>query len=93
MANETKQELFDLEAVYDTEIFPLMEQILAICKRERMPMFASFAYRVTEDGTSKCTSHLNFPERLIPAFHEAEQVVRRGPAFLAMTITSGARRG
>jgi hypothetical protein len=43
------------EHVYDEEIFPLMKQILEICKREEIPMFASFEY----DGNSFCRSMIN----------------------------------
>lgn len=38
------------EEVYDEEIAPLMAKILEICKRENMPMFASFAVK-GEDGS------------------------------------------
>ena len=34
----------DKEKVYDEEIHPLMAQIIAICKRENIPMVASFEY-------------------------------------------------
>jgi hypothetical protein len=30
------------EQVYDEQIAPLMKQIIEICKREKMPMFADF---------------------------------------------------
>lgn len=42
----------DKEAVYDAEIFPLMKQIMAICKINQIPMFTTFQY--AED--SFCTS-------------------------------------
>ena len=41
----------NLEAVYDKEISPLMEQILIICKKYNMPMFAEFQY--SNDGFCK----------------------------------------
>lgn len=42
----------DKEAIYDEQIAPLMTQLLDICQREGVPMFASFQY--SEDGF--CTS-------------------------------------
>lgn len=39
----------DLEQVYDDEISPLMSQIIAICKKHEMPMFATFQYKDNED--------------------------------------------
>ena len=42
----------DKEAIYDEQIAPLMTQLLEICQREGVPMFASFQY--SEDGF--CTS-------------------------------------
>ena len=38
----------DKEAIYDEQIAPLMTQLLEICQREGVPMFASFQY--SEDG-------------------------------------------
>lgn len=35
---------YDLEAVYDAEIAPLMAQIIDICRQNDIPMVASFAY-------------------------------------------------
>ncbi|MES0444938.1 MAG: hypothetical protein ABUJ92_00195 [Desulfobacterales bacterium] len=41
----------DLEEVYDNEISPLMKQILDICKKHEMPMFAEFQFN--DDGWCK----------------------------------------
>ncbi len=81
-------EHYDLESVYDNEIAPLMTQILAICKRERMPMMASFQYRDDDDGAALCTSHLQWPERSSDCFREAVRVFRRPLSIMAMTITT-----
>lgn len=35
---------FDREAAYDREIAPLMARIIDVCKREGIPMVASFNY-------------------------------------------------
>lgn len=47
----------DLEGVYDREIAPLMAQIIAVCKREGMPVLASFQYA----DESLCTTWLMPP--------------------------------
>lgn len=65
--SETKK-AFDLEAVYDAEIAPLMAQIIEVCKTHKLPMFATFLYandpESEEDGV--CTTNLMFGERPIP---------------------------
>lgn len=43
------------EQVYDEQISPLMTQLLEVCQREGIPMFASFQYR--DEGF--CTSALS----------------------------------
>ena len=40
------------EAIYDDEIYPLMEQVIAICKRADIPMVANFRL----DGDLACTT-------------------------------------
>jgi hypothetical protein len=35
-------ENFDLEAVYDAEIAPLMEKVIEVCKRNDLPFVAEF---------------------------------------------------
>lgn len=45
----------DKEAIYDEHVAPLMTQLLEVCQREGIPMFASFQY--SEDGF--CTSALS----------------------------------
>lgn len=61
------QEPFDLEAVYDAEIFPLMKQVIEICQKHNLPMFATFMY-VSDDeqGEGFCTSTVLPKERPIP---------------------------
>jgi len=53
------QEAFDLESVYDAEIQPLMEKILAICKEHKLPVFATFLYANDPNGDADyCTTNL-----------------------------------
>lgn len=45
----------DKEAIYDDQIAPLMTQLIEICRREGVPMFASFQY----GDAGFCTSALS----------------------------------
>ena len=53
MPDDEKRELktFDLEAAYDNEISPLMTQVIALCHKHKMPMFATFNYGYDADET------------------------------------------
>lgn len=83
---------FDLEAVYDAEIAPLMTQIIAICQRHNMPMLASFMYQHhhgEDERESYCTTSLGGegnwkPEKII----KATEIIRRNDSFFAaFTVT------
>lgn len=56
---------WDKEAIYDAEIAPLVEQIIAICNRESLPLLLSVVYRESDDTgdgiSSACTTHLPGP--------------------------------
>ncbi|HBC7418503.1 TPA: hypothetical protein KEY88_001161 [Serratia marcescens] len=53
-------EIFDLENVYDEQISPLMQKIIAICQENNMPMIASFAFENCEErNLGCCTTILN----------------------------------
>jgi hypothetical protein len=57
-------ESYDLEAVYDSEIAPLVAQIHEICRRIKMPYVASFAVRRDEAGEyDLCSSALAWADR------------------------------
>jgi hypothetical protein len=50
------------EAVYDAEIEPLMTQIIAVCKREEIPICAIFQYADSgEAGPEFCTTFFTYP--------------------------------
>jgi hypothetical protein len=57
---------WDKEAIYDVEIAPLVDQIIAICKREELPMLLSVVYRHSDDtgdgDTKNCTTHTAGPK-------------------------------
>jgi len=80
---------FNLEAIYDAEIAPLMSKIIDICKEHKLPVFATFLYAndpETEE-TGLCTTNLMFDERPIPTQVSclAGQIVRPIPA-LKLTV-------
>jgi hypothetical protein len=86
---------WDLEAVYDEQIAPLMTKVIAVCKEHGIPMFASFAYARRDDGseegeTAFCTTSLPCAGRPVEALAEAARLVYRNthPSVLAFTITS-----
>lgn len=61
------QEHWDEEAAYDSEIAPLMAQLIAICKAKKIPMLAVFQYCDTEeDGAGFCTTSLPVVGRTAP---------------------------
>ncbi len=60
---------YDLEAVYDAEIAPLMTQIIAICERVNMPVVASFSYRRDAAGEyDLCSTAIGSTDRTPPTF-------------------------
>lgn len=83
------KELFDLESVYDSEISPLMGQIIEICKKHKMPMLCSFAFHNDADkGVGDCTTLLNgFDGRSHEPYALALRAIRSGPSCTAFTIT------
>lgn len=62
------------ESVYDREVNPLMAKIIAICKKHKIAMFASFALSpTTDDDQIACTTALldgshDPPEMLLDAY-------------------------
>ena len=82
---------FDLEALYDEKIAPLMTQIISICKDSGLPMMASFNYR-SDPGNevSYATTSLGRDGWQSEELKEAVAIVRKGaksrPVIIA-TIT------
>lgn len=98
MAEEqtTDEPLFDLEKVYDEQIYPLMDEILKICKEHKMPVLASFMYqRTEEDGDGFCTSFLSFteerkpPKKLYNAFHIIKNEAKLSGTKITVTKADG----
>lgn len=90
MADTTKQ-FFDLEAVYDSEIAPLMTLIIEICKAHKLPMFATFLYMNDPDGDDGvCTTNLMFEDRPIPEkLLNLARSLRSSAPMLRMRVTKG----
>ena len=57
----------DKEKIYDDEIAPWMTDIIAICKKHKMPFFASFQY--SDDGF--CTTSGRLGGHAVFDFYEA----------------------
>ena len=69
------KEDFDLESVYDEQIFPLMQQIIEISKKHDLPFIASFQYS-TEDGENhNFCSTANLPDTR-PISEEFNEIYR-----------------
>jgi hypothetical protein len=82
-------ETWNEEAAYDERIFPLMAQVIAICKERRIPMFASFAYGNDDTETHLCTTLLPFVGRRVAEFASAEHLISHGFAAFMITETGG----
>lgn len=60
---------YDLEAVFDEQIQPLISQVYALCQEHRIPMVAAFAYSSTAEEVGIASSLLNnLPGRSILKF-------------------------
>lgn len=62
------------ERVYDEQIAPLMDQIIAICKEHKLPVFAAFQY--VEDGMCT-TALLNVPGAHLALVSASRLVINR----------------
>jgi hypothetical protein len=80
--DEPDASFYDLEAVYDEQVAPLMAQIIAVCKEHNLPMVASFAYACLEERTSFCTTVLLEDEERVPdKYLEVRRVLLRGTEY------------
>jgi hypothetical protein len=95
--------MYDKEDIYDNEIAPLMKQILAICKREDLPMIAQFYLKEKRDEDEDenpmfCSSVILPPkEDMSPDAYKQLRAIRDimkygvdgKPFVAAMTIRTG----
>lgn len=83
MKMKTEMQPYDLEAVYDAEIAPLMTRIIEICNRHKMPMLATFVY--AHDETSHlCTTNLLRDDWTPQDVEAARHMIKEG--FIAYTV-------
>lgn len=78
----------DAEAVYDREIAPLMDQIIAICKANRIPVFASFQFGTSDDGADFCTTRIPFKGES-DKFARYVRIALDEPVTFGIAITTG----
>jgi hypothetical protein len=83
-------ELYNHEDIYDNEISPLMQKIIAICKEHKIPVIASFAYENDEEnGVGSCTTNIFFDDRKPEGFLSANREIRTGGnTTMAITVRS-----
>lgn len=78
------------EEIYDSQLFPLVGQIIEICKAHKIPMLASFG--LEEDGEEDglhCSSAL-LEEEFNPSpglLAASREIFRPSPSFVAITIS------
>ncbi len=86
------REVFNEEATYDTEIAPLITEIVRICKARGIPMLASFLFERTAEGEDGlCTTSLATPEARSSRILEVATALIRGrvePAVVPFTVTT-----
>lgn len=84
----SQDQFFDKEKVYDEKIFPLMSEIIKICKEENIPIVASFYLKdeTEEEGPMLCTTYIPF-DREPDKFKECYHVLYKKPSFAAFTVT------
>jgi hypothetical protein len=89
--------MYDKEKIYDEQIYPLMDQIIKICKENNIGMFASYFLK-DKDGEHDdlyCTTSLPSKECKSMVLTDLFNVAYHGyiaqkPFFMAMTVTKEA---
>lgn len=85
--------MYDKEKIYDKEIYPLMEQIINICKENDVQMLFSCYLRTDDEGELSCDTYLESEEQNCGKLQDAAKVITSGylvqkPFFMATTITN-----
>lgn len=82
---ELGERIWNLEAIYDEQIAPHMEEIIRVCKENDLPFVASFEYANEEF----CSSAL-VPDEAATMLHQMRAAIQasRTPASWAYTITT-----
>ncbi|AIP31891.1 hypothetical protein DR64_789 [Paraburkholderia xenovorans LB400] len=82
------------EQVYDTQISPLMAQIIEICKANKIPFIASFSIPTEDDPELACSSAIlnpefNPPASLVAAWREIRPARGRSALMLRTEHADG----
>jgi hypothetical protein len=85
--------MYDKEKIYDEQIYPLMDQIVKICKNNDVQMIFSCYLKTDEEGDLRCTTYLKSEEENCQTIDDAAKVVQLGyiaekPYYSAITIDS-----
>lgn len=83
--------MYDKEKIYDEKIFPLMKQVIKICKENDIQMLFSCYLRSDEEGDMSCDTYLKSEEQNCDSLDNAAKCVRLGyiaqkPYFGSMII-------
>lgn len=86
--------MYDKEMVYDEKIFPLMKQVIDICRENDMQMLFSCYLKTDDGGDLSCDTYLPSDEQNCDKLEQARKCIMSGyiaqkPYFAAMTITKG----
>lgn len=82
------------EQIYDTQINPLMAQIIAICQANKISMLATFAIPTPEDADLHCTTRTPDETGKLPSqIAEASRVLlsRASPLMLTTHHADGSK--
>jgi hypothetical protein len=69
-------ETWDTHAVYETEIEPLIDRILEICKREKIPMAAAFTVWASNTDHYNRSCEIRIEGRRIHELEDAIDTIR-----------------
>jgi len=86
--------MYDKEKIYDEKIFPLMNQVIEICKENDIQMLFSCYLRTDEEGDLTCDTYLPSKEQNCDKLENARLCIRdayvaQRPYFMATTISKG----
>lgn len=83
--------MYDKEKIYDEKIYPLMKQIIDICKEEDIQMIFSCYLRTDENGEFKSNTYIPSKEENSKTLQDARKVIEekyavQKPYFIGSTI-------
>lgn len=70
--------MYNKEKLYDEKIYPLMSEIIKICKEEDIQMLFSCFLKSDENGDFNCTTYIPSKEENCHALLNATKVIRNG---------------